>query len=234
MFSTKKILTPVAIGLVLILIALLRPPERPEYTGEVIESVEIPTTKITTTIETTILETTSISSTITTSTPTTTKQLTGIVETEKTPTSDCEDLGCPSGTQFVGSKSSTKYHYCDCRWAKRIKEENLICFDDAEDAQGQGYEPCGTCEPPGSTITVTTTSEEITTSVPSTGDTDSCVDLGCPEGTQFVGSKNSDKYHYCDCQWAKKINPENLKCFKDVEEAKDNGYVPCGTCKPPE
>ena len=36
----------------------------------------------------------------------------------------------------------------------------------------------------------------------------------------FVGSKNSNKYHLPTCQWAKRIKPENIVCFKDENEAK--------------
>ncbi len=50
---------------------------------------------------------------------------------------------------------------------------------------------------------------------------------------KFVGSKKSDVYHYPDCQWAKKIKPENLITFNSVEEAKAKGYRPCKVCNPP-
>lgn len=49
----------------------------------------------------------------------------------------------------------------------------------------------------------------------------------------FVGSKNSNKYHLPDCQWAKRIKKENQIWFNSVEEAKSKGYSPCGFCKPP-
>lgn len=51
---------------------------------------------------------------------------------------------------------------------------------------------------------------------------------------KYVGSKNSDKYHYPSCKWAMKIKPENLVTFKSVKEAKEKGYVACKVCKPPE
>lgn len=60
-----------------------------------------------------------------------------------------------------------------------------------------------------------------------------CISLGCPEDTAYVGSKESDKYHYCDCRWVDKILPENLICFKSKEDAQSQGYIPCGTCHPP-
>ena len=52
-------------------------------------------------------------------------------------------------------------------------------------------------------------------------------------GGQFVGSLESDKYHYPSCRWAKKILPENEIWFSSSEEARAAGYVPCGVCKPP-
>lgn len=50
-----------------------------------------------------------------------------------------------------------------------------------------------------------------------------CTDLGCSADTQYVGSKNSDKYYTCDCHYAKRINPENIICFKDDEDALADG-----------
>jgi len=50
---------------------------------------------------------------------------------------------------------------------------------------------------------------------------------------QFVGSKNSDKYHKQECQWAKRISESNLRTFDSAEEASDAGYQPCKVCKPP-
>jgi hypothetical protein len=197
--------------------------------GETTTSIEQETTFSTTSVTTT----TEVEKTTTTTTQTTTRSTSTTIKVQTTTTMSekdlCEDLGCPLGTRFVGSKNSNKYHYCDCKWAERIKKENLVCFKSVEEAEERGYEPCGTCKPPGSTSTTstvhgTTTIETI----------DSCVSLGCPSGTQFVGSKNSNKYHYCRCYYAKKIKPENLICFQSVEEAKSKGYEPCGKCKPPE
>jgi hypothetical protein len=46
----------------------------------------------------------------------------------------------------------------------------------------------------------------------------------------FVGSKNSNKYHLPTCRWAKQIKPENLVCFKTVDEAVQRGYQPDKNC----
>jgi len=50
---------------------------------------------------------------------------------------------------------------------------------------------------------------------------------------QFVGSLESDKYHYPSCRWAKKILPQNEIWFASSQDARAAGYVPCGVCKPP-
>jgi hypothetical protein len=50
---------------------------------------------------------------------------------------------------------------------------------------------------------------------------------------KYVGSSQSNKYHYPDCKWAKKISPKNLVTFVSAQEALKSGYVPCKVCKPP-
>ncbi len=52
--------------------------------------------------------------------------------------------------KFVGSKTSNKYHYPDCRWAKQIRPENLVTFSSAEEAREKGYVSCPECKPPKS------------------------------------------------------------------------------------
>lgn len=51
-----------------------------------------------------------------------------------------------SGT-YVGSIESDKYHNPGCRFAEAISPENEIWFDTAQEAQAQGYSPCGVCHP---------------------------------------------------------------------------------------
>ena len=40
---------------------------------------------------------------------------------------------------FVASKNSKIYHRPDCRYVKRIKEENKIWFQSAKEAEDRGY-----------------------------------------------------------------------------------------------
>jgi phosphatidylserine/phosphatidylglycerophosphate/cardiolipin synthase-like enzyme len=48
---------------------------------------------------------------------------------------------------YVASKNSTVFHTPDCKWVKRIKEENKIWFKTREEALDKGYKPCKVCKP---------------------------------------------------------------------------------------
>ena len=60
---------------------------------------------------------------------------------------DDEDGISSHEESLVGSKSSRKYHRPDCRFAQKIKPENLISFSSFEDARREGYLPCKVCNP---------------------------------------------------------------------------------------
>ncbi|CCO08288.1 ComEC/Rec2 family competence protein [Desulforamulus hydrothermalis] len=49
--------------------------------------------------------------------------------------------------KYVGSSTSNKYHYPDCRHAKTIQDGNKVWFKDTADAKVKGYVPCGVCKP---------------------------------------------------------------------------------------
>jgi hypothetical protein len=51
-----------------------------------------------------------------------------------------------------------------------------------------------------------------------------------PQNCAYVGSKNSNKYHLPSCRYAKLIKPENVVCFKSVEEATAKNYLPDKGC----
>jgi len=56
---------------------------------------------------------------------------------------------------------------------------------------------------------------------------------GAGAAPRYIGSKTSNKYHYPDCKWAKRISPQNLTTFPSVKEAQGKGYISCPGCKPP-
>ncbi len=47
--------------------------------------------------------------------------------------------------RVVASKNSDKYHFTWCSGAKRIKEENKIWFNSAQEAESRGYTLAGNC-----------------------------------------------------------------------------------------
>jgi competence protein ComEC len=55
-----------------------------------------------------------------------------------------------------------------------------------------------------------------------------------PAAGAFVGSVKSEKYHYPSCRYAESIVPENQIWFDSVQDAKNQGYSPCGVCRPPQ
>jgi len=57
-------------------------------------------------------------------------------------------LSLAADYKYVGSVKSDKYHYPTCKWALRIKPENLVTFKSAKKALAVGYVPCKVCKPP--------------------------------------------------------------------------------------
>ena len=57
-----------------------------------------------------------------------------------------------------------------------------------------------------------------------------CVQLGCPEGTIAVSSKQGEVYYNCACSAANLITKENLQCYKSLEEALIHGTRDARRC----
>ena len=47
--------------------------------------------------------------------------------------------------KYRGNKNSKKYHKPDCRYAKSLKEENLVIFETELEAEIAGYIQCSVC-----------------------------------------------------------------------------------------
>ncbi len=58
---------------------------------------------------------------------------------QNTKNNSCIELGCSENTKYVGSVNSDKYYECNCRYAKNILRENLMCFESEEQALQEGY-----------------------------------------------------------------------------------------------
>ena len=48
---------------------------------------------------------------------------------------------------YVGNAHSMKFHYSDCRWAKKISAANRVEFESRDEAVEGGYVPCKVCNP---------------------------------------------------------------------------------------
>jgi hypothetical protein len=50
---------------------------------------------------------------------------------------------------------------------------------------------------------------------------------------KYVGYMASNKFHYPTCKWAAGISHYKHRTFSSVKEAREKGYIPCPTCRPP-
>jgi len=57
-------------------------------------------------------------------------------------------LSIAADYKYVASKTINKYHYPDCKLAKRISAKNLVTFKTAQEALKARYIPCKVCKPP--------------------------------------------------------------------------------------
>jgi len=59
--------------------------------------------------------------------------------------------------------------------------------------------------------------------------------VGCGDSQpgQFVGSVNSDVYHYPYCKYVDQIHESNKIWFTSSQDARNHGYRPCKVCNPP-
>lgn len=74
--------------------------------------------------------------------------LSAATKTEPPPTSPAGKEAETSTFNYVGSITSNKYHYPDCKWARTIRAHKLRGFGSVKEARKAGYIPCPTCRPP--------------------------------------------------------------------------------------
>lgn len=55
---------------------------------------------------------------------------------------------------------------------------------------------------------------------------------GSDSGGSYVGSVNSDKFHYPSCSYANRIKSSNIITFSSRDDALSSGYSPCKSCCP--
>jgi len=52
-----------------------------------------------------------------------------------------------SGTKYVASSNSGKFHTPGCEWAGKISSKNKVVFSSRDEAISRGYSPCKVCSP---------------------------------------------------------------------------------------
>jgi O-6-methylguanine DNA methyltransferase len=60
---------------------------------------------------------------------------------------DALDILADKGVRYVGSRTTKIYCFPTCRDARRIREENRVPFQGAEEAKKKGFRPCQRCRP---------------------------------------------------------------------------------------
>lgn len=53
-----------------------------------------------------------------------------------------------------------------------------------------------------------------------------------PDKIEYVGNKNSKKFHIANCDGAQNMNSKNKVTFDSREDAVSEGYTACNTCRP--
>jgi methylphosphotriester-DNA--protein-cysteine methyltransferase len=177
---------------------------------------------------------------------------------KKEPTKEPPVVSMPD--VLVASKGGASFHLASCTLAANIKAENKITFKSGKEAADAGYKPCAKCNPPvslpaadtkvvginetkvyhsASCKAVTGLKDDAKTvfdTAQAAFDAGFTACTGCcnpPVATKVVGSKESDKYHFASCKFAKNIKEENLRTWDSPEAAAKDGCAPCGGCKPP-
>jgi len=57
------------------------------------------------------------------------------------------NINQPIHTRFVASKNSKVFHKPQCKWAQKIKPENLVIYNSRNEAVNAGKRPCKYCKP---------------------------------------------------------------------------------------
>ena len=85
------------------------------------------------------------------------------------------------------------------------------------------------CTSDGRNVTFTTNKNADIQTNPTQKDTTDSGDLESGAG-EYVGNKNSKVYHLPTC--SSLPTEDNREYFTSKEGAEENGYTPCGRCKP--
>lgn len=66
---------------------------------------------------------------------------------QETPEAEPEKAAPATDAKYVGNSDSLVYHTADCRYGKRISEQNKVFLKTKAAATKGGYKPCSYCNP---------------------------------------------------------------------------------------
>ena len=108
-----------------------------------------------------------------------------------------------------------------------VEDYNTYYYDDLDTDESESYTTLIDEE------TYDDSSDSVSSSSSSSDYSDTQEDSNSYEsGGSYVGSVNSDKFHYPSCGQAQKIKSGNLVTFSSRDEALSRGYSPCSFCSP--
>ncbi len=64
------------------------------------------------------------------------------------------------------------------------------------------------------------------------GTKDAATNPASAAGAAFVASRMKEPFHRPECEWARKIEPENLETYFSRQTAVRAGHRPCQVCNP--
>ena len=118
---------------------------------------------------------------------------------------------------YVYSVNSNRYHLPTCHYAVSMNTAVKVEYKGSCKSLAElGFSPCKICKPD-----------------PDYNYDQSNGDEGEHIGEGYILNTDSMKFHYLDCPSTKNIKDENKEYSTDDRDALvDQGYSPCGNCKP--
>lgn len=153
--------------------------------------------------------------------------------------------------KIIGNKNNKSYHLDSCKFAPKSSMK-IEEFKDVAEAKTAGYKACSTCnpdnnftediegfEPVKDTSDLPFGDDDFTGMNPpvESNETDenkveeSKEVLEHKENITIVGNSSNKSYHLDSCKFAPKNASKRVE-FKNIEEAKAEGYKACSTCNP--
>jgi len=145
-----------------------------------------------------------------------------------------EPAQAPSATgPFIGSTQRKKVHRAWCQYGQKISDRNRVSFTSYEEAVAAGYIPCKTCKPDQASIPPPPADTGLAPGKVS-GSTEDAppAPAAVSSGGKYCASAAGRIFHRPECEWVRRISPQNLVQYKSRDAAIAAGKNPCQVCNP--